>query len=105
MAIFIWQCFLQRLKKKKLQSPRLECRRHSFTEIKTNRVEEIKLQAIPLGGPADFKYPKRETSLSKGDTLLLMSDGFPELFNNQKEILDYSRAKEIFGSIGDSVCI
>jgi serine phosphatase RsbU (regulator of sigma subunit) len=66
-----------------------------------NRVEEIKLQAIPLGGPADFTYPRRETSLSKGDTLLLMSDGFPELFNKQKEILDYSRVKVIFGSIGE----
>jgi serine phosphatase RsbU (regulator of sigma subunit) len=67
----------------------------------SNQVEEIKLQAIPLGGPADFTYPRRETSLSKGDTLLLMSDGFPELFNKQKEILDYSRAKSIFGSTGE----
>jgi len=66
-----------------------------------NRVEEIKLQAIPLGGPADFTYPRRETSLSKGDTLLLMSDGFPELFNKHKEILDYSRAKALFGSFGE----
>ena len=66
---------------------------------KSKQVEEIKLQAIPLGGPADFTYPKKETFLSKGETLLLMSDGFPELFNNKKEILDYSRAKEIFGSI------
>jgi serine phosphatase RsbU (regulator of sigma subunit) len=65
------------------------------------QVEEFKLQAIPLGGPADFTYPRKETSLSKGDTLLLMSDGFPELFNKQKEILDYSRAKSIFGSIGE----
>lgn len=66
----------------------------------TGQVEEIKLQAIPLGGPADFPYPMRETSLSTGDTLLLMSDGFPELFNEQKEILDYSSVKEIFASTG-----
>jgi serine phosphatase RsbU (regulator of sigma subunit) len=65
---------------------------------KNNQVEEIKLQAIPLGGPADFTYPKRETTLTSGDTLLLMSDGFPELFNEQKEILDYHKAREIFGS-------
>ena len=68
----------------------------------SKQVEEIKLQAIPLGGPADFTYPKRVTSLSKGDTLLLMSDGFPELFNEQKEILDYSRAKNLFGSVEHS---
>ena len=66
------------------------------------KVEEIKLQAIPLGGPANFPYPNKETSLSQGDTLILMSDGFPELFNQQKEILDYSRAKQIVGEIGDA---
>lgn len=65
---------------------------------KNKDVEEIKLQAIPLGGPADFTYPRRETVLNSGDTLLLMSDGFPELFNEQKEILDYHTAKQIFGS-------
>lgn len=66
-----------------------------------NQVEEIKLQAIPLGGAPDFKYPHSETNLRKGETLLLMSDGFPELFNSQKEILDYSKAKEIFGLIAN----
>ncbi len=69
---------------------------------KNKDVEEIKLQAIPLGGPADFTYPRRETVLNTGDTLLLMSDGFPELFNEQKEILDYHTAKEIFGSFEHS---
>ena len=63
-------------------------------------VDEIKLQAIPLGGAPDFQYPKSETILNIGETLLLMSDGFPELFNSQKEILDYSRAREIFLLIG-----
>lgn len=69
---------------------------------KDSYVEEIKLQAIPLGGPADFTYPRRETILNSGDTLLLMSDGFPELFNEKKEILDYHIAREIFASIEHS---
>ncbi len=69
---------------------------------KSKQVEEIKIQAIPLGGPADFTYPKKEIFLSAGDTLLLTTDGFPELFNEKKEILDYYRAKEIFGSIDHS---
>ncbi|NWG29785.1 MAG: PP2C family protein-serine/threonine phosphatase, partial [Ignavibacteriaceae bacterium] len=69
---------------------------------KNKQVEEIKLQAIPLGGPADFPYPEKETTLSQGDTLILMSDGFPELFNEQKEILDYSRTRQIIGGIGDA---
>jgi len=63
---------------------------------KNGKVEELKLQAMPLGGVKDFKYAQKETTLSPGDTLLLMSDGFPELFNKRKEILDYERAKEIF---------
>jgi serine phosphatase RsbU (regulator of sigma subunit) len=65
---------------------------------KEGHVEELKLQAMPLGGIKDFEYTQKETTLSPGDTLLLMSDGFPELFNKQKEILDYERAKEIFGN-------
>jgi serine phosphatase RsbU (regulator of sigma subunit) len=30
-----------------------------------------------------------------------MSDGFPELFNHQKEILDYDKATDIFKSVAD----
>ena len=64
-----------------------------------NQVEEVRLQALPLGGAADFRYSKKEITFKSGDTLLLMSDGFPELFNEKKEILDYHRAKEIFSTI------
>ena len=65
----------------------------------TQNVEEIRLQALPLGGTADFKYSKKETTFISGDTLLLMSDGFPELFNKEKELLDYKKAKDIFSSV------
>jgi serine phosphatase RsbU (regulator of sigma subunit) len=65
----------------------------------TQSVEEIRLQALPLGGTSQFKYSKKETTFSPGDTLLLMSDGFPELFNKDKELLDYKKAKEIFCSV------
>ena len=65
----------------------------------TKSVEEIRLQALPLGGTSEFKYSKKETTFGSGDTLLLMSDGFPELFNKEKELLDYKKAKEIFSSV------
>ena len=68
---------------------------------KDKTVEEFRLQALPLGGTDDFQYSEKNTSFGLGDTLLLMSDGFPELFNAQKEILDYDRAKEIFGSVAE----
>ena len=64
-------------------------------------VEEIRMQALPLGNPSGFEYFKKTAELEKGDTLLLMSDGFPELFNHQKEILDYDKAAEIFQSVAD----
>ena len=59
------------------------------------------MQALPLGGTAGFKYSQLEIPIFPGDTLLLMSDGFPELFNEQKEILDYQPAKEIFTSVAN----
>ncbi len=63
---------------------------------RSRKVEELRLQAMPLGGIKDFEYTEKETTLSRGDTVLFISDGFPELFNKQKEILDYKRTKEIF---------
>ena len=68
---------------------------------KNKTVEEFRLQALPLGGTDDFNYSERNSSIGPGDVLLLMSDGFPELFNEKKEILDYYRAKEIFGSVAE----
>lgn len=64
-----------------------------------NETEEIRLKAMPLGSPIDLAYPESEVTLSSGDTILLMSDGFPELFNEHKEILGYDNAKNIFNKI------
>jgi len=61
----------------------------------TKTVEEILIKGMPLGGPA-YPYEKRETTLAPGDTVLLMSDGYAELFNDENEMLDYPRVKEIF---------
>ncbi len=57
---------------------------------------------MPLGGPASFPYKKRETNLAPGDTVLLLSDGFPELFNDKDEMLDYPRVKDIFKEAAES---
>ena len=59
-------------------------------------VEEITLPGMPLGARADFAYGEREIELEPGDTLLLMSDGFPELANPRGEILGYERARGVF---------
>ena len=64
----------------------------------SKQVDEVILKALPLGSPGGIKYSEIECGLLPDDTILFMSDGFPELFNKDKEIFGYDRAKEIFGS-------
>jgi serine phosphatase RsbU (regulator of sigma subunit) len=60
------------------------------------RVEAVAIKGLPLGGPAGATYKEVHEDILPGDTVLLMSDGFPELFDDDMEMLDYSRAKELF---------
>ena len=60
------------------------------------KIEEIELKGLPLGGQIGFVYEQRQVELGKGDILLFMSDGFAELFNENKETLDYPRVKQYF---------
>jgi serine phosphatase RsbU (regulator of sigma subunit) len=68
---------------------------------KKRAVEEIVLKAPPIGAFNDFSYSHREVELTKGDTLLLLSDGLPELFNPDEEMFGYSCLKKLFARIGD----
>jgi len=52
------------------------------------------MKDIPLGGRLDFEYKLKDTSLRQGDTILLMSDGFPELFNKKKKFLIIRRGNK-----------
>lgn len=67
----------------------------------TKSVEEMLIKGMPLGGPGNYPYQMHETTLEQGDTVLLMSDGFPELFNAGQEMLDYARAQEIFAQVAE----
>ena len=58
-------------------------------------VEEISLRALPLGSVSKFKYNEQKVSLESGDGVLLMSDGFPERFNEAGEMLGFDKAAEI----------
>ena len=62
-------------------------------------VEEIPLKGIPLGGYGSGTYQKIKIHLAPGDSLLLMTDGFPELMNQDKEELGYSRIMDVFTRI------
>jgi len=59
-------------------------------------VEEVVLKGMPLGAHVGFPYTQKETALAPGDTILLMSDGLSELFNQSEEVLEYSRVRELF---------
>jgi serine phosphatase RsbU (regulator of sigma subunit) len=67
----------------------------------TQTVEEVILKGMPLGAFTNFPYEQKELQLAAGDTIILMSDGFPEMFNNKQETLDYSRVKEIVREVGN----
>jgi serine phosphatase RsbU (regulator of sigma subunit) len=62
-------------------------------------VEEIGIRAMPLGSVSNISYQLEEFSFSSGDTLILMSDGFPEMFNEQNEMLGYEKAAELLKEI------
>lgn len=58
-------------------------------------VEEITIQATPLG-TLGVDYDETEVRLESGDTVLLMSDGFPELLNPATLQLGYVAAADEF---------
>lgn len=68
----------------------------------TKRVTEVVLKGMPLGSFYEFPYQVEEIDLAAGDTIVLMSDGFPEMFNEADEMLDYDRARELLHKIGDN---
>ena len=65
-----------------------------------HQVEEVLLKGMPLGAFPDFPYQNCSKTLAVGDTLLLLSDGLAEIFNDQNEIIDYPRIRKAFEEIG-----
>ena len=66
-----------------------------------NLVEEILLEGMPLGGFIGAEREEASFELQSGDTLLLMSDGLPEMLNPENEMLDYPKTKELFEEVAD----
>lgn len=66
-----------------------------------NMVEEVLLEGMPLGSVIGSERQETSFELQSGDTLLLMSDGLPEMLNPENEMLDYPKTKELFAEIAD----
>jgi serine phosphatase RsbU (regulator of sigma subunit) len=58
-------------------------------------VEELGLRGVPLGSVAGYSYREQTITLSAGDIVLLMSDGLPERFDAEDEMLGYDSAKAL----------
>lgn len=65
------------------------------------KIEEINLHSIPLGAMKNSKYNSITKNLETGDTLLLMSDGMPELENDNKDIFGYDRISRKFEEVAE----
>jgi len=64
--------------------------------VQERRMEHITLKGVPLGSPFDVQYETQSVRLSEGDVVVLMSDGFTELVDEQGSMLEPERiAQEI----------
>ncbi|MBX3007164.1 MAG: PP2C family protein-serine/threonine phosphatase [Melioribacteraceae bacterium] len=73
-----------------------------FIYRKENKyVEEIALHGLPIGAMRNTDYRIYSTELNEGDTILLLSDGLPELQNKDNEMYGYERLKKIFTENGN----
>ena len=59
-------------------------------------IEEVVINNMPLGSMKGIVYDIKEIKIERGDTLLLMSDGFAELRNENHEVFGYKRARNSF---------
>jgi serine phosphatase RsbU (regulator of sigma subunit) len=66
---------------------------------KSKKAGEFVSNNLPLGGMKNTNYSLKEIRYEKGDTLLLMSDGFAELMNEKNEQYGYERVKKEFMSV------
>ncbi len=61
----------------------------------TNAVEEVLMRTMPLGSLRNYPYRDEQFRLQVGDVVVLLSDGFPERFNAEGEMLGFDKAPEV----------
>jgi sigma-B regulation protein RsbU (phosphoserine phosphatase) len=62
----------------------------------SGNVEEVAIRGIPLGSMTNYPYKQQVIDIGAGDVVALMSDGLPERFNVDNEMLDYPSTKRAF---------
>jgi|GEM_PF-1810834 len=66
----------------------------------TGQVETILLKGLFLGSRLDVPIQQQVFDVQPGDTLLALTDGLPELFNEHRDLLDYARIEGTFREAG-----
>ena len=61
----------------------------------TGQIEEIQVEAYPLGIRPDTEYLAKDVSLEPGDYVVLHSDGFSEATNAQEQLFGFDRTMEV----------
>ncbi len=67
----------------------------------SNNVEEINLMGMPLGAMLNFPFKDIQIEVNSGDTILLISDGIPEMLNKDEEQFEYYRISKLFKEVGN----
>ena len=67
----------------------------------TGIVEEHLLEGMPLGTMDNFQYKIQDTTLSPGDTILLLTDGLPELQDENGDMFGYKRVRTLFEQVAE----
>jgi hypothetical protein len=65
-----------------------------YYNAKKNNVEEILVPNLPLGGIEGEKFDGVKKDFKKGDVVVMISDGLPELPNKEDILLDYPKVLE-----------
>ncbi|MBD3386893.1 SpoIIE family protein phosphatase [candidate division KSB1 bacterium] len=68
---------------------------------KSKNIEEVLIKGMPLGAVANYDYQDRRITLQDGDTILLLTDGLPEMSNEHKQMFDYHRVEDVFKHSAD----
>ena len=63
-------------------------------KVSSGEIEEIQLDAYPLGIRADTDYDMFDVQLQKGDYVIFCSDGIAEAENDAGEQFGYERTEE-----------
>jgi hypothetical protein len=61
-----------------------------------SKICKLNLKGFPLGSQNLFEYKKHSSVISDNDTIMVMTDGMPELFNAKNETFGYDKVEREF---------